>query len=91
MKNLQNFFSKDAWWKYYPNGKVPGHTMKGSFWWRDILRLLHSFKGIAQVQLGTCDTILFWEDLWNGQILKFKYLELHSFAISKNITAQRVQ
>jgi hypothetical protein len=43
------------------------------------------------VQLGTGDTILFWEDLWNGQILKFKYLELHSFAINKSITAQRVQ
>jgi hypothetical protein len=40
MKNLHNFFSKDdlpyvqlIWWKYYPNGKVPDHTMKGSFWW----------------------------------------------------------
>jgi hypothetical protein len=43
------------------------------------------------VQLGTGDTILFSEDLWNGQILKFKYLELHSFAINKSITAQRVQ
>jgi hypothetical protein len=94
MKNLHKFFNKAnlpwvklIWWKYYPNGKVPGHTLKGSFWWRDNLRLLSTFKGIAQVHLGTGDTVLFWDDLWNGQIMKLKYPELYSFAINKSITS----
>jgi hypothetical protein len=37
------------------------------------LRLLNTFKGIVQAHLGSGDTILFWDDLWNGQILKFLY------------------
>jgi hypothetical protein len=38
MKNLHKFFNKEdlprvnlIWTKYYTNGRVPGHTMKGSF------------------------------------------------------------
>jgi hypothetical protein len=30
------------------------------------LRLLNTFKGIIQAHLGSGDTILFWDDLWNG-------------------------
>jgi hypothetical protein len=55
LKNLHTFFTKAdtpwvklLWTKYYSNGKVPGHVMKGSFWWRHILKLLNTFKGIAQ-------------------------------------------
>jgi hypothetical protein len=36
--------------------------------------------------MGTRDTILFWEDLWNGRILKLSYPELYSFVKNKNIT-----
>jgi hypothetical protein len=25
-----------------------------------------TFKGIANAQLGSSDTILFWDDMWNG-------------------------
>jgi hypothetical protein len=66
MKNLDKFFSKVnlpwvklIWDKYYSNGSLPGHSMKGSFWWRSILTLINTFKGIAQVQMGTGDSILF--------------------------------
>jgi hypothetical protein len=50
MKNLDKFFSKAdlpwvkmLWSQYYANGKIRS-SMKGSFWWRSILRLLNSFK-----------------------------------------------
>jgi hypothetical protein len=36
---------------------------KGSFWWRSMLKLLDSYKCIAQVEEGMGDTILFWSDL----------------------------
>jgi len=42
LKNLNKFFNKKdipwvqlIWEKYYRNGKLLGHTKKGSFWWRD--------------------------------------------------------
>jgi hypothetical protein len=64
LKNLHKFFTKaNIPWvkllltKYYSNGKVPGHVMKGSF------------KGIAQAQVGSSDSILFWKDMWNGRVL----------------------
>jgi hypothetical protein len=33
---------------------------KGSFWWRGVLKLLNTFKGTAQAQLGSGESILFW-------------------------------
>jgi hypothetical protein len=80
MKNLDKFFFKVdlpwvnlLWSQYYTNGRVPGNIMKGSFWWRSILRLLDNFKGIAKASFGTGDTILFWCVMWNGQVLKLSF------------------
>jgi hypothetical protein len=57
MKNLHKFFTKAdlswvklIWTKYYSNGKVPGDLKKGSFWWRCVLKLLNTYKGITQAQ-----------------------------------------
>jgi hypothetical protein len=87
MKHLHKFFSRDdlpwvnlIWEKYYRNGEVPGHNMKGSFWWKGLLRLLDTFKGIAKDNFGIGDTILLWSDLWNGSILRHEYPQLYSFA-----------
>jgi hypothetical protein len=96
MKNLHKFFMKDLpwvnliWTKYYPNRKVPGHTLKGSFWWKRMLKYLTTFKGIAHAQLGTGDTILFWQDMWNGRILAMTYHKLHSCAINKDVTVRTI-
>jgi hypothetical protein len=35
--------------------------------------------------LGTGDTILFWEDSWNGRVLRLSFLELFSFAKDQKI------
>jgi hypothetical protein len=54
-----------------------------------MLRLLNSFKGIAQAHLGgSGDTILFWNDLWNGRVLRLQFPHLHSFAINENLTVK---
>jgi hypothetical protein len=67
---LHKFFTKAdilwvklLWTKYYSNGKVPGQVMKGSLWWRHILKLLNTFKGIAHAHVGSGDYILFWKDM----------------------------
>ena len=31
----------------YKNGKLLSATKKGSFWWRDLLKLIDSYKGMA--------------------------------------------
>jgi hypothetical protein len=87
MKNLDIFFNKNdlpwvhlVWSNYYKNGKVPGETRKGSFWWRSMLKLLNTFKGISQANVGVGETIMLWGDLWNGRILQNYYPELFSFA-----------
>jgi hypothetical protein len=97
MKNLHKFYNKDEmpwvqliWSNYYRNGQVLGQVKKGSFWWKDNLKLLNCFKGIAQVIVGKGDTVLFWNDLWNGRILNQAYPHLFSFTNKENITLQKV-
>jgi hypothetical protein len=93
MKNLDKFFSKAdlpwvnlIWSQYYGNGQVSRNSRKCSFWWRSILRLLNNFRGIAEADFGKGDTILFWHDLWNGQVCKASFPHLHSFAKSDSVT-----
>ena len=52
-KNLHKYFNKEdipwvhkVWEKNYSNGKLSDHPKKGSYLWRDILKLLDSSKGI---------------------------------------------
>jgi hypothetical protein len=97
MKKLDKFFFKAylPWVKllltqYYDNGKISGNGMKGSFWWRNMLRLLDNFKGIAKVDFSSRDTILFWQDLWNGQVLKLAYPQLHSYAKNCKVSLKTI-
>lgn len=69
MKNLDKFLNRKdlpwvslVWEKLYPNGKLRSITKKGSFWWRDILKLLDTFKTLSYVQVQNGQTCLFWQD-----------------------------
>ena len=72
--------------KYYPSGKLSCHTKNGSFQWRDILKLLNSFKGMALVVIRNGQSCFFLEDLWGGRVLKLDFPELFSFARNKLLT-----
>ena len=74
LKNLHKFYNKLdipwvnlVWEKHYRNGKLPSHIKKGSFWWRDNLKLLDSFKGMAMVNIQNGSSYLFWSDLWGDR------------------------
>lgn len=76
MKNLDKFFNRrnipwvsTIWEKHYKNGKLPGQVKKGSFWWRDVLKLLSKFKDMAVIQIKNGQTCLFWKDKWVNQPL----------------------
>jgi hypothetical protein len=96
LKNLHKFFNKVGipwvqliWKKYYANGKLPNHTLKGSFWWRDILRLLSKFKGIVTISAHKGDTCSLWYDMWGGSIRSQGFPQLFSFAKTVNISVRR--
>lgn len=66
IKNLHKFFNrinipsvKLIWEKYYSNGNLPNHAKKGSFWWKDILKLLDKFKGMALISVQNGGILLF--------------------------------
>ena len=93
LKQLHKFFNRAdipwvhlVWEKHYNNGKLPGHTKKGSFWWWDVLKLLDKFKGMATPQINDGATCLFWDDCWAGQPLKQTFPELFSFAKKAEIS-----
>jgi hypothetical protein len=95
MKNLDKFFNRKdipwvnlIWEKYYPNGKLPSHTMKGSFWWRDVLKLLESYKSMTVVTLRDGSSCSFWNDNWVQQPWGQQFPELLSFAKNRNISAK---
>jgi hypothetical protein len=59
--------------------------MKGSFWWRDILRLFGKFKELASVRINLGDTGFLWHDFWGNFVHSQAYGKLFSFAKSVNI------
>jgi hypothetical protein len=92
LKNLNKFFNKVdipwvqlVWEKYYANGKLANHTMKGYFWWRDMLRSLDIFKGLVTISVHKGDTCFLWHDLWGGSISSQGFPQLFSFAKVTNV------
>lgn len=53
---------------------------KGSFWWKDIIRLHIQYRGVACCKPHTGDTVSFWDELLLDSIFSMKYPNLHSFA-----------
>ncbi|CAO2177232.1 unnamed protein product [Urochloa humidicola] len=95
MKFLHKFFTKAdipwvklVWDNYYKNGRLPGQFKKGSFWWRDIIKLMDKYKEMAEVFIADGSTVKLWEDKWNGNSPAVDYPELLSFAKNKHISFQ---
>jgi len=95
-KHLHKFFNKDTtpwvqliWDKYYSGSKLlPSSDVpfRGSFWWRDILKSLNSYKNLATLTIRSGSTCLLWYDSWTDDPLKQQYPELFSFAINPKIS-----
>jgi hypothetical protein len=77
---------KLVWEKYYNTGKLPGQQRKGSFSWRDIVKLLAKYKGMVSVSVADGTSVLFWKDHWNDITPALAFPELFSFAKNENIT-----
>lgn len=95
LKNLHKFFNHAdlPWvrlvWETYYNDHPPDN-LDGSFWWRDNIKLLDLYKGLATCSIGNGHTALFWTDLWNGHLLNYQHPQLHSFVKSNKQTVEQV-
>ena len=95
LKHLHKFYNRApipwvqlVWTKYYSRHRLPvgGVTFRGSFWWRDILKLIDQFKGIAMVSVRDGKSCFLWHDLWDGTICSQAFPELFSFAKNQYIS-----
>lgn len=60
--------------------------MVGSFWWRDVCSLMHSFRGILVCSPHNCLSVLFWKDNWCDPLMAHKFSRLFSHAISPYVS-----
>jgi hypothetical protein len=76
------------WNKYYRD-KIP-HAVGpcGSFWWKDICKLMPTFRGIAHCQVGDGNSILFWKDLWLDSINSESSPRAFSFTLNEDISVK---
>jgi hypothetical protein len=63
---------------------------RGSFWWRDSLKLLEHFKGMASVIVQSGTTCFFWLDVWNDHLLSHDFPHLFSYVKDQKLTVLRV-
>jgi len=99
LKILHRFFNRHdipwvklVWERHYSSGELPSINKKvGLFWWKDILKQLDSFKGLAMVHIYDGKSCLFWEDLWLNKVPRIHYPQLLSFAKNKAISLHEAQ
>lgn len=89
MKNLHKFYNRIdvpwfqlIWGQYYIRDKLPcfRRVSRGSFWWRDILKLQVHFKGMAMVSVNNGPLCFLWHDLWGDTVCSRAFPELCSYA-----------
>jgi len=96
LKNLHKFFNRTdlpwvqlIWNQHYHQGRLPTPgSRRGSFWWRDSLSLLDTYKGMALAIVRDGKSTKFWLDVWDDQYLSAQWPQLFSFAKNQNITIQ---
>jgi hypothetical protein len=72
LKHLDKFYNKAEvpwvqliWFSYYTSSVPHAERLCGSFWWRDIVKLVEGFRDVTQIKPGSGDTFLFWSDNWH--------------------------
>ena len=101
LKHLHKFYNKSdvpwvslVWGAHYGESVPHAQNLCGSFWWRDIMKLVEKFWLIATIQPGKGNSFLFWEDSWvfagSTEPLSLRYPRLYSYVLDKNSSATEV-
>ena len=82
-------------WDSYYFKRTPHDTIIcGSFWWRDICKLMDKFRAVTSVTVGKGDSVLIWSDHWEiGEsciVLQERLPRLFSFCLQKNLSVRQV-
>jgi hypothetical protein len=82
-------------WGAHYEGKIPhSENLCGSFWWRDVMKQVDNFRGVAKVKLGKGDSFLFWSDNWclndSSMPLQNRFPRLFSFVLDESLSAAAV-
>ena len=93
LKFLHKFYNKmDIPWVYLTwksdySKKIPHATDPvGSFWWRDVAKLMPVYRGISTIQVANGRNVLFWKDSWDDNIIADKYPRAFSYTINEDIS-----
>jgi hypothetical protein len=94
IKHLHKFYNKEdvpwvhlVWHIHFATGQIPhASPEKGSFWFRDVMKFASHFRGITSAKVGLEDTVLLWENVWNGHSLANELPRLHLYARNKKIS-----
>jgi hypothetical protein len=77
---------KMTWQAYYQSCSPQVAGKVGSFWWRDVCKLITKFRGISTCKPGNGEDILFWKGRWCEDLLAEHYDRLYTFAIDPYVT-----
>jgi hypothetical protein len=93
MKHPHKFYSradlplvKMSWELYYAICLPPARTREVSFWWRDFLKMLRTFKILAECDFIQGNSIFLWKDRWAAHTLKETWPHLYSFCKDEDIS-----
>jgi len=70
-----------TWSKLYSNNSTHPHARSpiGSFWWKDIMKLMDKFLLMAKCNTSKDNSVLFWHDNWLQDTVKSSFPQLYSF------------
>jgi hypothetical protein len=96
LKYLHKFYNKfdTPWvhllWNTYYQGRIP-HAMVpvGSFWWKDICKLMPVYRGFATSTVNDGAMTLFWKDYWLEGTLQETYPRAFSYSSSEDVSVQQ--
>jgi hypothetical protein len=94
LKQLHKFYSRAdvPWvhlvWSYYDGEAPHASRIQGSFWWRDVMSSVSSYRSITKGIPGDGSSVLLWKDFWSPNIglLADRFQRLFSFSLHQDIT-----
>jgi hypothetical protein len=93
MKHLHKLYNKAnlpwvklLWEDYYANALPPSKSRDVSFWWRDCLKSLSAYKGLAKCSIRTGSSIMLWTDSWSDVPLNLQFSHLYSFTFNEIVS-----
>ena len=72
-------------WSLYGDSPPQAQSLRGSFWWRDIFRLVNIYRSITKTEVNNGKMTLFWKDFWIGnELLCDKLPHLYSYVFNED-------